>query len=173
MQKITKIITISISTAIIFVFYLSLNKDNNYNTESQIGKKLNFDKIESIDEDKYLYIKELKGKNFVLINFWASWCGPCRSEHPMLMKLKSEKKLKLIGINFKDKKSNAKIFLKELGNPYYFIGKDEVGKLSINFGVYGIPESILVDEQLTILQKFIGPLDNQDLDDILKKINKV
>ena len=112
MQKIIKIITISISTAIIFVFYLSLNKDNNYNTESQIGKKLNFDKIESIDEDKYLYIKELKGKNFVLINFWASWCGPCRSEHPILMKLKSEKKLKLIGINFKDKKSNAKIFLK-------------------------------------------------------------
>ena len=78
---------------------------------------------------------------------------------------------KKIGINFKDKQDNANNFLRELGNPYHFIAKDELGKISINFGVYGIPETFLINDELVILQKYIGPLTNDDYNKILKTIN--
>ena len=76
--------------------------------------------------------------------------------------------MKLIGINFKDKKNNAINFLKELGNPYNFVGKDSEGKISILFGIYGIPESILVDNNLTVIKKIVGPIDQIQYDEILK-----
>ena len=116
-------------------------------------------------------MNEFKKNDFTLLNFWASWCGPCRSEHPTLMLLKKTSRLNLVGINFKDKQNNARDFLKELGNPYHFIAKDELGKISIDFGIYGIPESILINKELIILQKYIGPLTNEDYNKILKKIN--
>ena len=87
------------------------------------------------------------------------------------MILNKTSKLKLVGINFKDKQVNAKNFLKELGNPYHFIAKDEYGKISINFGVYGIPESILINKELVILNKYIGPLKDEDYSQIMKTIN--
>ena len=95
----------------------------------------------------------------------------CRLEHPTLMMLRDKPKLKLIGINFKDQRGNAKNFLKEFGNPYHFIAKDKFGKISINFGVYGIPETILINKDLIILQKYIGPLTSDDYNEILKTIN--
>ena len=90
-------------------------------------------------------------------------------EHKYLLSL-SEKKIKIVGINFKDKNINANNFLKELGNPYDFVGKDIDGKISILFGIYGIPETILVDNELTVIKKIIGPIDEIQYDDILKII---
>ena len=75
-----------------------------------------------------------------------------------LSKLSKEKNLKLLGVNFKDKKKQADTFLNDLGNPYDFLAKDEQGKNSVNFGIYGIPESILINKDLIILKKFVGPL---------------
>ena len=94
---------------------------------------------------------------------------PCRTEHKYLINL-SKKKIKIIGINFKDKKKNANNFLKELGNPYNFVGKDSDGKASVLFGVYGIPESILVDNNLNIIKKIIGPIDQNQYNEILNLI---
>ena len=87
------------------------------------------------------------------------------------MELSKEKNLMIIGINFKDKKVNASKFLENLGNPYDFLTKDELGKQSVNFGIYGIPESILVDNELTVLKKFIGPLNKKDFNEIKRIIN--
>ena len=120
---------------------------------------------------KYLSIKILKKNNFTLINFWASWCAPCRVEHPVLIKLSKEKNLKILGINFKDKKANASKFLETLGNPYDFLAKDELGKQSVIFGIYGIPESILINKDFTIIRKYIGPLNNKDFNEIKGIIN--
>ena len=156
---------------VIGIFYISLNKEKNYNTRDLVGKKLDEIILESFEGDNFLNIHEFKKNDFTLVNFWASWCGPCRLEHSTLMILKKSPKLKLIGINFKDKKDNANNFLKELGNPYHFVAKDELGKISINFGVYGIPETFLINEELVILQKYIGPLTNEDYNKILKTIN--
>ena len=171
MQKVIKFLTTLIFLFVIVVFYFSLNKDPSYQTNSLVGKKLVELNLESFDGDYNLSTIDFKKNNFTLINFWASWCSPCRVEHPILMSLSKSKKLKLVGINFKDKKNNAKKFLKELGNPYNLIAKDEIGKKSVNFGIYGIPESILVNKEMTVIKKFIGPLNTQDYNEILKIIN--
>ena len=156
---------------VIGIFYISLDKEKNYNTRDLVGKKLDEIILESFEEDDFLNVNEFKKNDFTLVNFWASWCGPCRLEHSTLMILKKSPNLKLIGINFKDKQDNANNFLRELGNPYHFIAKDELGKISINFGVYGIPETFLINDELVILQKYIGPLTNDDYNKILKTIN--
>ena len=171
MQTTIKILTLTFFLFIIGIFYLSLNKEKSYNTKSLVGKKLDKIILERFDGNDFLDVEELKKNDFTLINFWASWCGPCRLEHSTLMILNKTSKLKLVGINFKDKQVNAKNFLKELGNPYHFIAKDEYGKISINFGVYGIPESILINKELVILNKYIGPLKDEDYSQIMKTIN--
>ena len=85
------------------------------------------------------------------------------------MKIKEKSnKLKILGVNFKDKEKDAKKFMEEFGNPYYFLAKDYDGRMSINFGIYGIPESILVDKNLKIIKKFIGPINHEDFNSILK-----
>ena len=171
-MKITiKFLIITLFLFVIGIFYLSLNKEKNYNTQSLVGKKLDHISLKSFDGNNFFDTKEFEENDFTLVNFWASWCGPCRLEHSTLMMLGKIPKLKIVGINFKDKENNAKKFLKELGNPYDFIAKDDLGKKSINFGVYGIPESILINNELVILQKYIGPLTNEDYNKILKTIN--
>ena len=150
---------------------MGLNKDTNYNTNFLTGKKISNISLEYFDENKFYEEDDLKKNNYTLINFWASWCSPCRQEHPLLVQLSKEKNLKLLGINFKDKKKQAETFLNNLGNPYDFLTKDELGKSSVNFGVYGIPESILVNKDLLILKKFVGPLSFEDMKSIKVIIN--
>ena len=88
------------------------------------------------------------------------------------MALSENKNLKIIGINFRDKQNNAKEFLKEMGNPFFILTKDTDGKKSVNFGVYGIPETILVNQDLQILKKYVGPLSLKDVREINKIVKK-
>ena len=129
------------------IFYFSLNISSNYDTENLVGNKLNKIKLESFDNNFSLTNKDFEKNSYTLINFWASWCAPCRVEHPLLMQLSSQKNLKILGVNFKDKKNNAINFLNKLGNPYHYLAKDYNGKQSVSFGIYGIPESILIDKE--------------------------
>ena len=94
-----------------------------------------------------------------LVNVFASWCVPCRQEHPMLKELSKDKRLNIVGINYKDKADNAVRFLGELGNPYAAIGIDPNGRAAIDWGVYGIPETYLVGPDGTNLNKKDGPID--------------
>ena len=171
MQKATKVLIILFLIFVISIFYISLNRDTSYNTSSLINKELPEFEISFFNEKKFYKNNDLKKNNYTLINFWASWCAPCRTEHPILMKLSQEKNLKIFGVNFKDKKIHADQFLKELGNPYAFIGKDIDGKQSVRFGIYGIPESILINKNLLIMKKFVGPLSSDDLSQIVEIIN--
>ena len=171
MQNIIKISIFIIIIFIIGVFFMGLNKDANYNTNFLTGKKISNISLEYFDENKFYKEEDLKRNNYTLINFWASWCLPCRQEHSLLTQLSKEKNLKLLGVNFKDKKKQAEIFLNDLGNPYDFLTKDELGKSSVKFGVYGIPESILVNKELMILKKFVGPLSTEDYESIIEIIN--
>jgi cytochrome c biogenesis protein CcmG/thiol:disulfide interchange protein DsbE len=98
-----------------------------------------------------------------LVNVFASWCVPCRQEHPILKELSKDARLNVVGINYKDKNDNALRFLGELGNPYRAIGVDPNGQAAIDWGVYGIPESYLVAADGTILYKKVGPFDPQSL----------
>ena len=170
--SILKVLIFSFIIFFLLVFWLGLKKDNNYNTRSLVGNRIsNFQLIEINNDKKYISEEDLKKNRYTLINFFASWCAPCRNEHKYLLNLSNEKKqIKIIGINFKDKKNNAMNFLNELGNPYDFVGTDSDGKISILFGIYGIPESILVDSDLTIIKKIVGPINQFQYDKILKLI---
>jgi cytochrome c biogenesis protein CcmG, thiol:disulfide interchange protein DsbE len=104
----------------------------------------------------------VKGK-LTLVNVFASWCIPCRDEHPLLKQLAEDGRLNIVAINYKDKNENALRFLGELGNPYHAIGIDPNGKAAIDWGVYGIPESYLVTPDGTIIYKRVGPFDDISL----------
>jgi cytochrome c biogenesis protein CcmG/thiol:disulfide interchange protein DsbE len=114
----------------------------------------------------------IKGK-LTLVNVFASWCVPCRQEHPVLKELARDERLTIVGINYKDRNDNALRFLGELGNPYDAIGVDPNGKAAIDWGVYGIPESYLVGRDGTILYKKVGPFDERTLtQELLPAIDK-
>ena len=105
----------------------------------------------------------IKGK-LTLVNVFASWCIPCRQEHPLLQELAKDSRIRVVGINYKDKQDNALRFLGELGNPFAAIGVDPTGKAAIDWGVYGIPESYLVGRDGTILFKKVGPFDARSIE---------
>ncbi|GGB39041.1 thiol:disulfide interchange protein [Roseibium aquae] len=94
-----------------------------------------------------------------VVNVFASWCAPCRQEHPLLEDLATRDGFQMIGINYKDKPENARRFLGSLGNPYDLVGADDRGRAAIDWGVYGVPETFIVDASGIIRYKFIGPLD--------------
>ena len=168
MRNIIKLITVLLIIFVLSIFYISLNRNTNYDTEYLVGNKLAEIKLKDFDKDTFYTENDFKNSKYTLINFWASWCGPCQVEHPILMKLSKEKNLRIFGVNFKDSKNNATKFLDNLGNPYYQITGDQDGKQSIRLGIYGIPESILVNSELIILKKYIGPLNLDDLNEIKK-----
>ncbi len=112
----------------------------------------------------------IKGK-LTLVNVFASWCIPCRQEHPLLQELSKDSRITVVGINYKDSRANALRFLGELGNPFAAIGVDPNGKAVIDWGVYGIPESYLVGADGTILFKKVGPFDPRSIErDLLPAI---
>ena len=106
----------------------------------------------------------------MVINIWASWCIPCRQEHGYIKNISEITNLKIIGINYKDKRKNAQKFLDELGNPYDIILKDTNGTKSIFLGAYGVPETFIIDSDLNILKKYIGPLNSESENEIKKLI---
>lgn len=93
-----------------------------------------------------------------LVNIFASWCVPCRAEHPLWMKLAEEGSVRMVGINYKDQPAAAKQWLDELGDPYTLIGADRTGRFGIDWGVYGVPETFLVDREGRIRYKHVGPV---------------
>jgi cytochrome c biogenesis protein CcmG/thiol:disulfide interchange protein DsbE len=170
------IIRISVFIFLIFfiiIMFVGLTKNNNYNTKNLVGNEISeFQLISLNNNETFFENNDLINSQFTLINFFASWCSPCRLEHKYLIKLKEEnKKIKIVGINFKDKKNNALSFLKELGNPYEFIAKDSDGSVSVLFGVYGIPESILINNEQKIIKKFIGPINQSHYRELVQIIN--
>ena len=103
------------------------------------------------------------------MNIWASWCVPCREEHVYLMNLSRQKKIQIIGLNYKDKYENAKNFLNKSNNPYNFIFSDKDGTIAVEWGAYGVPESFLIYKN-KIIKKIIGPIDQNSLLEIKKLI---
>jgi cytochrome c biogenesis protein CcmG, thiol:disulfide interchange protein DsbE len=108
-----------------------------------------------------------KGKVSV-VNVWASWCVPCHDEAPLLTGLARDKRLQLVGINYKDAPDNARRFLGRYGNPFGIVGVDTNGRASIEWGVYGVPETFVVGRQGTIVYKMVGPVTPENIDTVLK-----
>jgi len=110
------------------------------------------------ESDKVFSPKEMAGKVW-LLNFWASWCSGCKDEHPVLMQMAKSGEAPIYGVDYKDTKDEALSWLQRWGNPYQLVAVDDVGRIGINYGVYGVPETYVIDKAGRIRYKQIGPVD--------------
>lgn len=108
--------------------------------------------------------------NVTVVNVFASWCGPCRIEHPQLIELAKDKRIQMAALNYKDAPENALRFLGQLGNPYTIVGVDEKGRAAIEWGVYGVPETYIVGKDGIIKFKHVGPISNAILNEKMKPL---
>jgi cytochrome c biogenesis protein CcmG, thiol:disulfide interchange protein DsbE len=108
-----------------------------------------------------------KGK-VSIVNVWASWCVPCHDEAPLLTELGRDERLQIVGINYKDSADNARRFLGRYGNPFRIVGVDANGRASIEWGVYGVPETFIVGREGTIVYKLVGPVTPDNINTVLK-----
>jgi cytochrome c biogenesis protein CcmG/thiol:disulfide interchange protein DsbE len=129
--------------------------------------------LAGLGTDKRLTLDGLKGHPSV-INFFASWCVPCRIEHPLLMRLATENRVPIYGISYKDKPEASSNLLTTYGDPYAQVGLDQDGRTGLNFGVYGVPETYVLDSNGIIRKRFVGPLTadavDKELLPLLKKL---
>lgn len=116
--------------------------------------------------------EDLKGR-VTLVNVWASWCAPCRQEHPLLVELARDPSIRVVGINQRDNPDNARRFLGALGNPYAAVGVDPNGRASIDWGVYGVPETFIVGPDGTIRHKHIGPLTPENFSAFKERLRQI
>lgn len=124
-----------------------------------------------IDGDGPGFVRsDLAGK-VAMVNIWASWCPPCRAEQPVLMRLKADG-VAIYGIDYKDKPADARAMLAELGDPYQKIGADRTGRVAIDWGVYGYPETFVVDRTGIVRYRHVGPIQPDDVDRIFKPLLK-
>ena len=146
--------------------YLLSDKDPNKPPSALLNKDVpNFESVSLFNSNKTIKTKDIKSKK-VLINFFASWCSPCKIEHPLFFEIREKfPELYLIGFNHKDSKADGKNYLKEAGNPYNFVGVDSDGLIALEFGVFGLPETFIINEDGKIIYKIMGPITK----DILNK----
>ena len=171
-KKIIYLLIVLIFIFIFTVFLKGLYKSNLY-TPSNISNKnlIEFSGKDLLSNVEINSQQLISTKKFTLINIWASWCVPCRSEHSILMDLSKNPNLNLVGLNYKDQSESAKKFIYELGNPFSNILVDNNGIISIELGAYGIPETFIVNNNTEIIKKYIGPLTNKSFKEIEKIIN--
>jgi cytochrome c biogenesis protein CcmG, thiol:disulfide interchange protein DsbE len=154
------------------IFYKSLDNSSIYAPKINEKKNIPIFKAKVFDSNISVTSEKIFEQNsYYLVNIWASWCIPCRTEHSLLMELSKYESIKLIGLNYKDNLNNAKTFINELGNPYYQILIDRDGTVSVEFGAYGVPETFLIDKNKNIINKFVGPI-NQEIVEKIKLIIK-
>ena len=149
------------------IFYKGLNAPNNYTPKINEKKNIPTFKAKDFYSNNYISSDKIFEENiFYIINIWASWCVPCRAEHPLLMQLSKNQSAKLIGLNYRDNLDNAKKFINEFGNPYSQIIIDNDGTLSVEFGAYGVPETFFLNKNNKIIKKYIGPINKEIVEEI-------
>tara|TARA_B100001250_G_scaffold361799_1_gene340084 strand:+ start:3158 stop:3682 length:525 start_codon:yes stop_codon:yes gene_type:complete len=171
-KKLTILFTFGFIILIFFVFFQGLFQSNTYVPKKIIEEKVDSFTANELYTNKELKLNDLLKKNkFTILNIWASWCLPCRTEHKYLMELSKNEKLNIIGINYKDKENNAKKFILKFGNPYSTILIDKEGIKSIELGAYGVPETYIINNsKKKIIKKYIGAIDENKLQEIIKII---
>ena len=149
-----------------FLIFILLEKNPNDPPSALLNKNLpTFSSINLYDKEEVLLSDSLRGK-YTLINFFASWCTPCRAEHHLFFKIKKEiPELFILGFSHKDDLDDSKKYLEEEGNPYSFVGIDSDGKIAFDFGVFGLPETFIINEDRKIIYKHTGPLTKKIIED--------
>ena len=153
----------------IFFYLLIIERNPSEIPSNLLGKKIPFFEAESLfKNEKFISSKKFKNE-ITLVNFFATWCKPCRDEHIYIKRFANKKGVKVVGINYKDNPKKTIKWLKDLGNPYEDILIDKNGKIAIDWGVYGIPETFIINSSGIIKYRHVGPLTSE----IFKKIEKI
>ena len=154
---------------LIFFYLLIIDRNPSKIPSALLNSQVPEFETDSLFKNEKFYSSEEFSKEITLVNFFATWCNPCRDEHAYIQKFSNEKKIKIIGINYKDNPKKAIQWLKKLGNPYSNVAVDKNGKIAIDWGVYGIPETFVVDAKGIIKFRHVGPVTKN----IYKKIYKL
>ena len=153
----------------IFFYLLIIDRNPSEIPSNLLNKNVPIFEAESLFKDKkFISSNEFKDE-IILVNFFATWCKPCRDEHVYIKRFTNERGIKVIGINYKDNTEKTIKWLKDLGNPYKDILIDKNGKIAIDWGVYGIPETFIINSNGIIKYRHVGPITNK----IYKKINLI
>ena len=154
------------------VLYKGLDNPNTYTPNIKVEKNIPLFTAKDFNSNNYINSDIIFEENkYYIVNIWASWCVPCIKEHPLLMELSTNQSIKIIGLNYRDNLNNAKKFIDKFGNPYNQILIDSDGTLGVEFGAYGVPETLIIDKNKKIIKKFVGPI-NEEIVQEIKSIIK-
>ena len=169
-NKIILIFLFFFFSIVFFIFYKGLQNSNIYTPNVEYKKNIPIFEAQMFDKEKKINSNQIFNRDkFYLLNIWASWCVPCRDEHSYLIDLNDKSNIEIIGLNYKDDEEKAKLFLKELDNPYKIIISDKDGLIAIEWAAYGVPESFLIYNN-EIIKKIIGPINENTMKEIRELI---
>jgi cytochrome c biogenesis protein CcmG/thiol:disulfide interchange protein DsbE len=175
MKALRYVIPLALFLALAIFFAVGLTRDPRKVPSPLIDKPAPSFRLEQLHEPQRAFTPEdMKGKVW-LLNVWASWCASCRIEHPLLVDMARGKLVTIVGLNYKDKREDAKAWLGKFGDPYAVSAWDIEGRVGIDYGVYGAPETFLIDKQGVIRYKQIGPITPEALEKqivpLIRKLN--
>ena len=174
-MKLRYLIPLGIFIALVAFFAVGLVRDPREVPSPFIGKAAPAFKLQQLHEaDRVFTPEDMKGKVW-LLNVWASWCVSCRVEHPLLVEMSKKNLVPIVGLNYKDRREDGVQWLTKFGDPYALSAYDVEGKVGIDFGVYGVPETFVIDKQGVIRYKQIGPITPEALErtilPLVRKLN--
>ena len=158
-----------LSILLIFFYLLIIDRNPSELPSALLNKKVPKFETTSLLKEKQFVSSEIFRNEIHLVNFFATWCKPCRDEHNYIKRFSNQEGIEVIGINYKDNSQKAIAWLKELGNPYSNIAVDKNGRIAIDWGVYGIPETFIVNSKGIIKYRHVGPVTEK----IYEKINLI
>ena len=157
----------AVFVALVAFFAVGLTRDPHQIPSPFIGKPAPAFTLTQLHDEKAPFTPEdMKGKVW-LLNVWASWCVSCRVEHPLLVEMSKRNVVPIVGLNYKDKRDDGVQWLAKFGNPYVLSAFDSEGRVGIDYGVYGVPETFVIDKQGVIRYKQIGPITPEALEKVL------
>ena len=167
MKGLRYLVPLGIFLMLVGFFAVGLMRDPREIPSPFVGKPAPEFKLQQLHEsDRVFTPEDMKGKVW-LLNVWASWCVSCRVEHPLLVEMSKKKLVPIVGLNYKDKREDGVQWLAKFGNPYSLSAYDFDGKVGIDYGVYGVPETFVIDKQGVIRHKQIGPITPESLEKTL------
>ena len=158
---------------LIFLYLLIIERNPSDLPSALLNKKIPKFETKFLNNDKKFVSSEQFTNEIILVNFFATWCKPCRDEHNFIKRFANEKEIKVIGINYKDNPKKAIKWLKELENPYSSIAVDKTGRIAIEWGVYGIPETFVINSNNIIKYRHAGPITKNIFKEINLLINEI
>jgi cytochrome c biogenesis protein CcmG/thiol:disulfide interchange protein DsbE len=175
MKALKYLVPLGVFLALAVFFAVGLTRDPRTVPSPFIDKPAPGFKLEQLGDSRLAFTPEdMKGKVWML-NVWASWCSSCRIEHPLLVEMSKRGVVPIVGLNYKDRREDALPWLSRFGDPYALSVWDVDGKVGIDYGVYGAPETFVIDKQGVIRHKQIGPITAEDLEKkilpLLKKLS--